>query len=57
MEVSTWYFITVFKLILILILFKMGKGKDAAADHGRNTAICGGITILCALITIIVAVA
>jgi len=35
----------------------MGKGKDAAADHGRNTAICGGITILCALITIIVAVA
>ena len=36
--------------------FKMGKGKDAAADHGRNTAICGGLTILCALIMIIVAV-
>ena len=34
----------------------MGKGKDAAADHGRNTAICGGLTILCALIMIIVAV-
>lgn len=34
----------------------MGKGKDAAADHGRNTAICGGLTILCAFIMIIVAV-
>ena len=33
----------------------MAKGGDGASNHGRNTAIIGGATITCALISMIVA--
>ena len=36
----------------------MGKGKDgtldAAASHGRNTAVSAGLTVFVALLTIII---
>ena len=43
-----------------LTKIKMGKGKDgtdAAAIHGRNTAVCAGLTICIAVITFIIGLA
>jgi len=46
--------------ILTISKIKMGKGKDgtdAAAKHGRNTAVCAGLTICIAVITFIIGLA